>query len=276
MVLQFSKMHGLGNDFIVVDATQVKLNITMQQIQKLANRHIGIGFDQLLIIAPPKDSSHDFFYRIFNADGTEAYQCGNGARCIAKFIHDHKLSEKKELTVATMKNKHKLILQSPNVVTVDMGTPVLEPDEIPFKAETKRTIYTLNIKYGDYNVSVVSMGNPHCIFEVDNVNDVDLERIGKNISEHPQFPQRTNVEFMQILSKETIRLRIYERGVGETLACGSGACAAVVSGILQNKLSSRVKVTMPGGDLMIEWNGNNEPVWMTGPAEEVFQGQVRL
>lgn len=276
MNIHFSKMHGLGNDFMVLDAVNQKFSVTPEKVRMLANRHRGIGFDQLLIIAPAKDKSHDFFYQIFNADGSEAFQCGNGARCIAKYIHDHKLSDKKELTVATKKNKHRLIFQDAKTITVDMGTPILEPEEIPFRTEAKKTIYTLTIKHGDYNVSVVSMGNPHCIFEVDNVNEIDLEEIGKPFSVHPQFPQRTNVEFMQIISPENIRLRIYERGVGETEACGSGACAAVVSGILQNKLASKVKVTMPGGDLTIEWNGNNEPVWMTGPAEEVFEGTIKL
>lgn len=276
MNIQFSKMHGLGNDFMVVDTVNQAIKLTPKQIQTLANRHRGIGFDQLLIIAPPKDKTHDFFYQIFNADGSEAYQCGNGARCIAKYIHDHKLSEKKTLTVATQKNKHKLILQNSNTVTVDMGTPILDPQEIPFQAEAKKTIYTLTIKCGDYNVSVVSMGNPHCIFKVDNVNHIDLEQLGKTFSEHPQFPERTNVEFMQVITKDHIRLRIYERGVGETEACGSGACAAVVAGILQNNLASKVTVTMPGGDLTVEWNGNNEPVWMTGPAAEVFQGKVEV
>jgi diaminopimelate epimerase len=276
MNIQFSKMHGLGNDFMVVDAVSQNIQLSTRQIQGLANRHRGIGFDQLLIIYPPKDSSHDFFYRIFNADGSEAFQCGNGARCISKYIYDHKLSDKAELTVATQKNKHKLILKNSNTITVDMGTPILEPQEIPFQAEAKKTIYTLTIKYGDYNVCVVSMGNPHCIFEVDNVSHIDLEQLGKTFSEHPQFPDRTNVEFMQIISKDHIRLRIYERGVGETEACGSGACAAVVAGILQNKLASMVTVTMPGGDLAVEWNGNNEPVWMTGPAANVFEGTIKL
>ena len=276
MNIRFSKMHGLGNDFMVVDTVNQAVKFTPDQIQRLANRHRGVGFDQLLIIAPPKDSTHDFFYQIFNADGSEAYQCGNGARCIAKYIHDHKLSDKKEFMVATKKNKHKLILENANTVTVDMGTPVLEPQEIPFKAEAKKNIYTLTITYGDYNVSVISMGNPHCIFEVDNANTIDLETIGKTLSEHPQFPHRTNVEFMQVVSMNHIRLRIYERGVGETEACGSGACAAVVAGILQNKLASKVTVTMPGGDLTVEWNGNNEPVWMTGPAAEVFEGEISL
>ncbi len=276
MKLKFAKMQGLGNDFAVIETVNQSYVPNTEQIQQLSHRHFGIGFDQMLLIAPPKDASHDFYYQIFNADGSEAYQCGNGARCIAKYIHDHGLSTKKTLSVATKKNKHQLILRDENTVTVDMGTPVLEPEEIPFKATARKTIYTLNIKCGDYHVSVVSMGNPHCIFEVDNVNDIDIEHLGKAFSLHPQFPNRTNVEFMQVLAKNHIRLRIYERGTGETLACGSGACAAVVSGILLNRLNSQVTVTMPGGDLKIEWNGNNEPVWMTGPAHEIFMGEVDL
>jgi len=276
MNIQFSKMHGLGNDFVIIDTVNQKVNFTKKQIIQLASRHRGIGFDQLLLIAPPQDETHDFFYQIFNADGSEAYQCGNGARCIAQFIRDQGLSDKNELRVSTKVNRHRLIIQDDGQVTVDMGHPILNPAQIPFQSEKKKTIYTLTIKCGDYNVSVVSMGNPHCIFLVDDVNPIDLENLGKTFSEHQQFPERTNVEFMQILSGDHIRLRIYERGVGETQACGSGACAAVVAGILQHKLNKKVSVTMPGGDLQVEWEGGDNPVWMTGPTENVFEGNFKL
>lgn len=276
MNLQFAKMHGLGNDFVVVDTVNQSVSLTKDIVKKLACRHRGIGFDQLLVIGPARGNDHDFFYQIYNADGSEAYQCGNGARCIAKYIYDHKLSTKTELVVSTQTNYHQLIRRSDEIYTVDMGVPILEPEAIPFSSDKRRSIYTLNISCGDYHVSVVSMGNPHCIFETDNLNGVDLHGLGKTLSEHPQFPERTNVEFMHILAKDHIRLRIYERGVGETQACGSGACAAVVAGILQNKLASQVKVTMPGGDLSVEWQGGEHPVWITGPAEQVFLGNIPI
>jgi len=274
MNIKFSKMHGLGNDFMVLDAVNQSISLSPKQIRDLANRHRGVGFDQMLLVEPPKRDDYDFYYRIYNADGSEAYQCGNGARCIAKFIRDNRLSDKKELTVATKTSHHRLILNDDGNVTVDMGVPILEPKQIPFMSEHKRIIYPLNIKQGDFEVCVVSMGNPHCIFTVDDINHIDLPKMGRAISEHEKFPERTNVEFMQVVSRDHVRLRIYERGVGETEACGSGACAAMVAGILQNTLGEKVTITMPGGDLHVEWAGGDNPVWMTGPASLVFTGEL--
>jgi diaminopimelate epimerase len=276
MTILFSKMHGLGNDFVIMDAIGQKIDLSAETVTQLAHRHRGIGFDQLLLLQAPQNAEQDFFYRIFNADGSEAYQCGNGVRCLAQFIQRQQLADKNQLCLATEVNQHQLIIHEDGQITVDMGIPILDPQQIPFESSRKHTIYTLSIKWGDYQVSVVSMGNPHCIFTINDIHELDLNAWGEQISSHPRFPERTNVDFMQIKNRHRIDLRIYERGVGETQACGSGACAAVVAGILQGQLDKQVTVTMPGGDLQINWPQAREPVWMTGPAQEVFTGEIDL
>lgn len=274
MGIRFSKMHGLGNDFVVIDAVNQKVNFTLSQIQQLADRHRGIGFDQLLLLEPKRNQNADFFYRIFNADGSESFQCGNGARCIARFIVDKKLSPKKHLLVETKANVHDLIIEDDSMISVNMQAPEFTPARIPFIAAEQTDTYTFKTEVGEFNAHVLSMGNPHCVLTLPEIENADVAKIGKLLCHHTLFPSQANVEFMQIVNPEQIQLRVYERGVGETQACGSGACAAVVAGRLQNKLSDTVTVVMPGGELMISWDGPNQSVWMTGDAVTVFEGEL--
>lgn len=276
MTIHFTKMQGLGNDFVVIDATQKSLQLTAQQIKKMSDRHFGIGFDQLLIIEPSSDPAADFNYRIFNADGSQAEQCGNGARCIGKYIHDHKLSAKKEIIVNTLAGNIPIILEKDGQITVNMGIPVFEPKKIPFQTNQQAKTYQLPLENNFIEIGAVSMGNPHAIMIVKDIATAPVEKLGPRIENHPQFPQRTNVEFMEIVNPSQIRLRVYERGAGETLACGTGACAAVVIGRIWQQLKEKVSVQLPGGTLIISWQGENNPVWMTGPAEEIFVGEWKL
>jgi diaminopimelate epimerase len=276
MKLQFTKMHGLGNDFIVLDGTQQKIILSSKQIQRLSDRRRGIGFDQLLLLEVSDDAQFDFRYRIFNADGSEVEQCGNGARCIAKFIYQNKLSDKKKLLLHTLNGAITLLLEDNGLVTVNMGRPIIEPAAIPFEAEKTAASYQLQVGEQLMDVAVVSMGNPHAVLLVDKVMDVAVNVLGAKIEVHPRFPKRVNVGFMQVLSRKQIKLRVFERGTGETEACGSGACAAVVAGQRLGLLDEQVLVSLPGGDLTIKCLGEAEPVWMTGPAESVFQGEIEV
>ena len=276
MKLQFAKMHGLGNDFMVLDGTQQKIILSSKQIQRLADRRRGVGFDQLLLLEASEDSQFDFRYRIFNADGSEVEQCGNGARCVAKFIHQQGLSDKQELCLQTLNGSITLMLEDNDLVTVNMGQPVFEPEAVPFEAEKSSACYRLNVDHTELDVAVVSMGNPHAVLVVDNVANVPVDYLGAKIEVHPRFPKRVNVEFMQVISPEQVKLRVFERGTGETEACGSGACAAVVAGQRLNLLGEEVSVSLPGGDLIIKCSGQTGPVWMTGPAELVFHGEIEV
>ncbi len=275
-MLRFTKMHGLGNDFIVIDGITQQLQLSSDQIRQLGDRHFGIGFDQLLVVEPPNRPDVDFRYRIFNADGGEVEQCGNGARCFARFVRDQRLTNKKVIRVETRKGVIELRVTRDGWVVVNMGVPRLDPAQIPFEADQRSVTYTLEAGGQHCEISAVSMGNPHAVLVVNDVDTAPVETLGPILESHPRFPERVNVGFMQILSRERIRLRVFERGVGETLACGTGACAAVVAGILRGLLDSRVEVELRGGTLVIEWQGDGAPVMMEGPATRVFEGQARI
>ena len=276
MLIQFSKMHGLGNDFMVVDGITQKIFFSPEMIRRLADRHFGIGFDQLLLVEPPYDPEQDFHYRIFNADGSEVQQCGNGARCFARFVRLKGLTNRDRIAVSTMSGRIVLQLEHDNQVTVNMGVPEFEPAKVPFRAQKAEKTYLLRVAEQTVMCGVVSMGNPHCVLEVEDVKTAPVETLGAELESFDRFPERVNVGFMELVSANEIRLRVFERGAGETMACGTGACAAAVVGIAQGKLWDRVKVHLPGGTLQIAWKGPGTPVFMTGPAEHVFDGEIEL
>ena len=275
-MINFTKMHGLGNDFIVIDAINQHITLTSEQIKFMSNRHFGIGFDQLLLVEKPVSDNADFKYRIFNADGSEVGQCGNGARCFARFVRDNKLSGKNEICVDTNSGQLLLRFTEQDLITVNMGIPRHNPIEIPLLAEQELLLYTVAVNDENISFGAVSMGNPHAVIQVENVENASVDSLGNILENHTIFPERANIGFMQIINKNKIKLRVYERGAAETLACGSGACAAVVIGIEQNLLDNEVCVELPGGDLNISWSGRGEPVLMTGPACHVFDGTIIL
>ncbi len=272
--IRFSKMQGAGNDFMVIDAINQPINLTTEQIKTLAHRQLGIGFDQLLLVETSKIA--DFKYRIFNADGSEVSQCGNGARCFVRFVLDHQLTEKPEIKVETASGIITPKLEQNGLVTVNMGAPVFTPNKIPFIADAVATTYLLEVNDQPIEITALSMGNPHAVQIVDDVETAPVVALGSQIELHPRFPERVNAGFMQIINQHHIKLRVFERGSGETLACGTGACAAVVAGIQLGRLESPVKVSARGGELHIAWQGDNTPVMMTGPAVSVFTGSVTL
>lgn len=276
MRLRFTKMHGAGNDFIMIDAISQKTRLNPDKIRLLADRRFGVGCDQILIVEHPSRPDVDFRYRIFNCDGSEVENCGNGARCFAKFVLERKLTGRKTIRVETKGGILTLQIQDNGNVLVDMGQPKLKPSELPFNREQQASIYPLQLKQAQLSIGAVSMGNPHAVLQVDDVDTTAVEVLGPEIECHADFPQRVNAGFMQILSRQEIKLRVFERGVGETLACGTGACGAVVSGINQGLLDSKVKVNLPGGILEIDWQGPGHSVMMSGPATTVFHGQIRI
>ncbi len=276
MIIHFTKMHGLGNDFVVIDAINQDIQLTAEQIRKISDRHFGVGCDQLLLVEPPVSQDADFKYRIFNADGGEVSQCGNGARCFARFVRDKQLSDKDEITVDTDAGQLVLHFTDEDLITVNMGIPKHEPKAIPVRAEQESRFYSVNVNGAEKAFGAVSMGNPHAVLQVNDVNTAPVETLGKALESHIFFPERANIGFMQIIDRQNIKLRVYERGAAETLACGSGACAAVVIGIEQKLLDNEVNVQLPGGSLQISWSGRGTPVMMTGPAERVFEGQIDL
>ncbi len=276
MDLHFTKMHGLGNDFIVIDSTRQALDLDPDQIRKLAHRRYGIGCDQVLFVEKSESAGTAFRYRIFNADGNEVEQCGNGARCVARYVYDKGLIDATELTVETAAGEIILKIEADGQVTVNMGLPTLEPADIPFQAKAYAPIYRLLVNHKQIEISALSMGNPHAVLRVENVRTAAVSELGPPIESHSRFPNRANVGFMQVVNRNVIRLRVHERGVGETLACGTGACAAVVAGRVQGLLDERVAVDLPGGRLTIAWLGNKAPVMMTGPATHVFEGTIKL
>jgi diaminopimelate epimerase len=276
MLLRFTKMHGLGNDFVVIDLITQRFSLQEKHIRKLADRHFGIGCDQVLVVETPRRPDVDFRYRIYNCDGNEVEQCGNGARCFAKYVFDKKLTGKKRIKVETNTGIIELSFTDNNQVRVNMGKPVLNPEAIPFQADARANSYNLEHEGQSYEIGAVSMGNPHMVLPVDSVAQAPVETLGPPLECHPRFPQKVNVGFMEIVSRNEINLRVFERGAGETLACGSGACAAAVSGQLRNMLDQRVTVNLPGGSLRIEWRGEGHPVMMTGPATTVFEGQILI
>jgi diaminopimelate epimerase len=276
MLLRFTKMHGLGNDFMVLDLISQHAHIQPKHAKAWGNRHTGVGFDQLLIVEPPNNPDVDFRYRIFNADGSEVEQCGNGARCFARFVLDKRLTTKKTIRVETKSGIIELHIRNDGQVSVDMGPPRLAPAQIPFEAEVEALSYSVDVDGRRFELAAVSMGNPHAVLRVDNVDTAPVHELGPRLEHHPRFPQRVNVGFVQIIDRHQARLRVWERGAGETQACGTGACAAAVAAIRQGWLDSPVQLELPGGRLSIEWAGPGRPVIMTGPAVRVYEGQIRL
>ena len=276
MKLKFSKMHGLGNDFVVLDGVRQHVSLTPEQLRYLGDRHFGVGCDQILLVEKPTQPDVDFRYRIFNADGGEVEQCGNGARCFVRFVHEQGLTDKREIRVETMKGIIAPRLEGDGNITVDMGIPRFSPQEIPFLHDDDVLIYNLDVADESLEISVVSMGNPHAVQVVDCVDQAPVGMHGPLIESHERFPQRVNAGFMQVVDRHAIKLRVYERGAGETMACGTGACAAAVAGIRRGLLESPVRVTTRGGDLTIAWGGEGRPVLMTGPAMTVFSGEIEL
>ncbi len=276
MKIRFSKMHGLGNDFVVLDGVRQSLALTPEQLRLLGDRHFGVGCDQILLVEKPAQDGVDFRYRIFNADGGEVEQCGNGARCFVRFVHEQGLTDKREIRVETMKGIIGPRLEADGSVTVDMGVPVFEPERIPFVSPSADLVQPLMAGDEEVAITAVSMGNPHAVQVVADVDAAPVERQGPLIERQPRFPQRVNAGFMQVVDRHAIRLRVYERGAGETLACGTGACAAAVAGIRRGLLDSPVRVATRGGELDIAWNGPGTPVLMTGPAVTVFTGEIDL
>jgi len=277
MKLRFTKMHGLGNDFVVFDAIGQTVALTPAQYRRLADRHFGVGCDQILLVERPTRADADFRYRIFNADGGEVQQCGNGARCFVRFVHDRGLTAKTAIRVETAAGIITPRLEADGLVTVDMGAPRFAPAEIPFRAEIEAPTYVIDdLPFGPVELVALSLGNPHAVLETCNVDNAPVAEWGPVLESHPRFPERVNVGFMQLVHRRAIRLRVFERGSGETLACGTGACAAVVAGIRRGLLDDRVRVATRGGDLDIAWAGPGQSVFMTGPAVTVFDGEIDM
>ncbi len=276
MSLKFTKMHGAGNDFVVLDGVRQSVALSPEQIRYIADRHFGVGCDQLLLVEKSPRDDADFRYRIFNADGGEVEQCGNGARCFVRFVHDHKLTSKREIVVETKSGLISPRLEEDGRVTVNMGAPIFEPADIPFVSDSNNVVQPLQVGNETVQITAVSMGNPHAVQVVDDVETAPVATQGPLIEHHPRFPKRVNAGFMQVIDREHIKLRVYERGAGETLSCGTGACAAVVTGIRRGLLDTTVHVATRGGTLSITWAGEHSPVLMTGPAITVFDGEINL
>ncbi|MDX5363675.1 MAG: diaminopimelate epimerase [Pseudazoarcus pumilus] len=277
MQLRFTKMHGLGNDFVVIDATRAPVDLPPARVRAIADRHFGVGCDQLLVVEPATRPDVDFRYRIFNADGGEVEQCGNGARCFVRFVHDKGLTAKRSIRVETRCGVIEPRLEDDGLITVDMGVPVLESARVPFVSDSDDVVQTLELADGSrIDITAVSMGNPHAVQIVADVDSAPVAASGPLIEHHARFPARVNAGFMQLVDARRVRLRVFERGAGETLACGTGACAAVVAGILRGVLQSPVQVETRGGELSIAWAGRGTPVLMTGPAVTVFEGEITL
>ena len=276
MRLPFTKMHGAGNDFVVIDGVSRQVALTPPQIRRLADRRFGVGCDQVLLVEPPTDAGADFRYRIFNADGGEVEQCGNGARCFVRFVNDKGLTQKREITVDTLGGRIYPRLQADGQVAVQMALPRFLPSDIPFIAPARAVVYDLEVDGRIVPVSALSMGNPHAVQIVPDVGAAPVTTQGPRIERHARFPRGVNAGYLQIVDRRRIKLRVWERGAGETLACGSGACAAVVAGRLQGLLDENVEVSLPGGTLSVSWAGEGEPVWLTGPATTVYDGTIEL
>ncbi len=276
MLLRFTKMHGLGNDFMVIDLVSQQAHIQPKHAKQWGDRHTGIGFDQLLLVETPNNPDVDFRYRIFNADGSEVEQCGNGARCFARFVLDKRLTVKKRIRVETRGGIIELEMRPDGQVTVDMGPPRLDPAVIPFVADSEALSYTLEVEGQHVELAAVSMGNPHAVIRVEDIDSAPVKTLGPKIEHHPRFPQRVNAGFVQVIDRHHAKLRVWERGAGETQACGTGACAAAVAAIRQGWMDSPLQLELPGGKLCIEWAGAGQAVMMTGPAVRVYEGQIRL
>ena len=276
MQLKFTKMQGLGNDFVVIDAVTQNVRVSASMVKRLSNRTLGISCDQVLVIEPPTEPHIDFNYRIFNQSGEEVEQCGNGARCLARYVYDRQLTGKNPIRVKTMNRVMDLELTENNLVKVDMGIPELEPAAIPFQADYRAPLYSVKVGDSSYKLAAVSMGNPHAVLQVEDVETAPVASVGPLLEAHSRFPNRVNVGFMQIVDRSNINLRVFERGVGETQACGSGACAAAVAALRQELVDSPVTVHLNGGDLTIDWQGENQSLLMTGAAASVFHGRIRI
>ena len=283
MKLRFTKMHGAGNDFVVLDATRAPLALTPAQVQRLGDRRFGVGADQILVVEPSTTPGVDFRYRIYNNSGDEVEHCGNGARCFVRYVHERGLTDRRRIRVETVNNLLELQLRDDGRVTVDMNRPVFEHAAVPFDARGLRPralggfeLWPLDLGGHTAEVAVLSMGNPHAVQRVDDVDIAPVATDGPRIESHPCFPRQVNAGFLQVLGRDHVRLRVYERGAGETLACGTGACAAVVAGIRLGWLDRRVEVDARGGRLLIEWPADDATVLMTGPAETVFEGEIEL
>lgn len=277
MPLKFTKMHGLGNDFVVFDAINQSLALTPAQVRFLADRRFGIGCDQLLLVERAQQAGVDFRYRIFNADGSEVQQCGNGARCFARFVRDKGLTDKDAIMVETASGIITLYIEADGQVRVNMGKPNFAPNSLPFLAEEQQLVYEVELEPEEpLTIGAVSMGNPHAVLQVEDIERAPVQALGPKLESHPRFPERVNVGFMQVLNSGSIRLRVYERGAAETMACGTGACAAVAVGHRWGLLGDEVRVSLPGGELIIRWAGEGEDLWMIGPATSVFEGTIEL
>lgn len=276
MEFSFTKMHGLGNDFVLINGFKQQLHLTPERVRRIADRHFGIGCDQVLLIGPPHRNGADVHYRIYNADGGEVEHCGNGVRCVARYLRDEGIVVKDEITVETMNGISHVYIEKSGEVRVNMGPPRFEPADIPMLVKQRASSYQIDVAAGHISVGAVSMGNPHAVLRVDNVDTAPVSTLGPMIERHPLFPEGVNVGFMQVVDASHLRLRVYERGTGETLACGTGACAAMVIGRMYGLLKPQVEVQLPGGRLSIAWNEGSDAVWMTGPAARVFEGQIRL
>ena len=273
-MLQFSKMHGLGNDFMVVDAISQRFDVSKEGLARLADRRTGVGFDQLLLVERPTVKGNAFKYRIFNADGSEVNQCGNGARCFARFVMDHELTDLQEFWVETNAGRLKLSILDDGQIRVNMGVPRFDPELIPLAFDQQQDQYSLSFDGKEYFFSALEIGNPHAVFRVDSVAKAPVLELGESLQSHSLFPERVNAGFYELLSDNEISLRVFERGVGETLACGSGACAAVIAGIRQGLLKNTVRVHLAGGELLVEYDGQAEPVYLIGTATTVYRGKL--
>ena len=274
--MKFTKMHGAGNDFVVIDGVRQHVSLTPEQLRLLADRHFGVGCDQILLVERSQSKEADFRYRIFNADGGEVEQCGNGARCFVRFVHDQKLTGKREIVVETKSGLIVPRLEEDGRVTVNMGAPIFEAARIPFVGGTEQVSEALEVSGDTLHISALSMGNPHAVQVVDDIESVNVATLGPLIERHPRFPKRVNAGFMQVVDRHNIKLRVFERGAGETLACGTGACAAAVAGIRLGLLHSPVHVLTHGGALGVAWDGAGQPVMLTGPAITVFDGEIEI
>lgn len=275
-VLRFTKMHGLGNDFVVLDGVSRRIELSSAQRRLLADRKFGVGCDQILLLEPSPSSGSDFSYRIFNADGSEVEQCGNGARCVARFARDAGLTAKDKIRFATLGGVIEAKLEPDGQVTVNMGVPGFEPREVPFLTETAKPTYAIPVGGKMREFSVLSIGNPHAVQLVPDVERAPVTEEGPLVEKHPLFPNGVNAGFLEIVDRSHAKLRVFERGAGETLACGTGACAAAVAGIELGLLDRVVAMHTRGGELTVRWDGRGEPVWLTGPAVTVFRGEIEI
>lgn len=276
MKVAFTKMHGAGNDFVVIDRVRQDIKLDKGNFRFLGDRTRGVGCDQILLVEPPDHPEADFRYRIYNADGSEAGQCGNGARCFARFVREQRLTWKRELSVQTDGGLMTLKVEDNGQINADLGAPIFTPAEIPFDAPAQALHYDLEVAGDTYRIGALSMGNPHAILQVDDCRTAPVATLGPLIEGHTRFAKRVNASFMEVVSRSEIRLRVYERGAGETQACGTGACAAVVHGITAGLLDNAVTVHLPGGKLSVDWAGDDAPVWLGGPTATVFEGTIRL